>query len=1844
MKKTGKWLAKLLAVALLMNLLPVFAMAADTKDSTPVNSVFLTRVDWLAGTAQVKNRSDTTVTARFILAAYDANGRMIGKSTADERTLEAGESAELTVKLPAGTAAERLKVFVLDTATGAPLCQALERVRSAELIVDKAGTVTGGTYQNVTITSAVGDGEVTLKDVTINDELMIQGGGSNSIKLVSCHVNGRVAMEKPVGTQTPRLELTDTPLGKVVANQPAIIEAVDAASTIQLVKVSANVEIRGPKMIVHEITAAAPVRIADGIVNTITVPDTAQTQVAVTVESHAFVGEIAVHSPSGAAITNDGSVNALSAADAEAAKKITLGGSSHTPAPTAHIHSWDGGVWAVYPACDVCGELTRTCTVDGCGAVKSETVLPLGHALGSGYDSNETGHWHTCQRCGQHAEKAAHVYAGTNCAEADVCAVCGYEKPAGAHSWDEGVVTKEPTFTEPGEKTYTCTSCGATMTTQKHPLAGDDQLMLIESAEKQGLLTYLTLNDLGSVTRLEMAKLLVAFRNINLDDVTPAEYGDCAGLTEQEKRIVGAAVNRNLMAPYQDGTFRPEAEMTRAAAAEVFYRLLDQPVTDCTAQFADVEQGAWYWAAVTNLYNFGLITGTSANTFSPNAPADKEALLSWLVCGKDWNDPRPAVPTVENAWFAKTPAAIALCIQQPADMSEIDYFRLEMKGSDGTWVDYGTFTGDWVDIPGERLDGTYTRIKITSVPKDPSRYAKGVWKMDCALTVVNQKLAAPDDVTFSKIMAGNTISGYSVEVQGLSPNTDQVIVQLTAKENGYGLRSYMAGNIFANETAAGKDVRITLFNSYPTELLPDGYYRVLEVLDASVTDATTASLTVNSRGDWEKVPPLKAITDPRPAVPAVKGFAFLKSPAALELEVQQPDDMSGINCFRWEFQDAAGNWVDLGTFTGRPPILGDDMNGVYSRIRITSIPKDEAQYQPGVLEAPCQLTIENEQAGAPDAVTFTGFTEADGIPRFRAQVHGLQSDTDQAVIQLSARANGRGRRSEIAGNRFFDDNGTTKSFSVAVRAEHFLNLIPGGYYRVLEVKEAAVTDDSTAYLKVRTRGDWEQVELQGGSPYEPVSNLRFEERYCPTLVWERPAGDSDDTQYRVFLSTDSGASWLYAHSSRGEDYLPPYICTEGSYNAVKVVTRVNGYDVASCVDTDLRLDISRGDPLTGIQLSLEPLSNGGMRCTISGLAPYTSHTLFMGSEPGSYRSSMSVFADENGTWTQKGKYFADGMYYYIQEYSNSSISADGKTASFTVRGMSDWEQANLQGGITYEPVSNLRFEKFHGCLRLTWDTPASQPDGAVYRTYLSQDGGASWLKIYSTQWNFMVPGYKIPAGTYDRVKVATLVNGHEVTAAEEAISLTVTEGATLPAASLTLSPITGVGYACTVTGLTPEASFGLFFRSADGTYDDHVGILRADSAGNCTGTLGINERVTAYYRIDEYSNSAISADGKTASYTASSRGGWIPVELQGGEEVKAATIKDVYYVDVVWSDSKIVAGSASTTYYAQLVNLYSGFVSEVVLEKRDHEVAGIDADLSVADLAALAGKLVTISDKKVGDSKKDNDKFNLKSWSDKDWDVTAVSAFDKDFTKSLTRITGDGKTYRLDGDTKYLFLENTKKDLDVSGYIGGVAYSRDKVNSAIILTEGGKTLAKYVVILTDDADQIFEYSEDEVFIKSVSRERGDGYISQTVYLPDGSKEIWQIDDGEFYTKGKFYNYGTNSNGYYELEEADAMAITKNFVWDDEEGVILNATIAKDALYGTLLTVTAGGYTVSDIETKGAKFVDLHDTDKDGAYDRTVGSLSRLCDLVDDEKVKTVEMFLNVSRDGAVAIFVTTINV
>ena len=75
---------------------------------------------------------------------------------------------------------------------------------------------------------------------------------------------------------------------------------------------------------------------------------------------------------------------------------------------------------------------------------------------------------------------------------------------------------------------------------------------------------------------------------------------------------------------YPDGTVRPNANITRAEAAQIFYRLLSADARseyNTTANsFADVPAGAWYTPAVATLANMGIIHGYSDGTFRPDAP------------------------------------------------------------------------------------------------------------------------------------------------------------------------------------------------------------------------------------------------------------------------------------------------------------------------------------------------------------------------------------------------------------------------------------------------------------------------------------------------------------------------------------------------------------------------------------------------------------------------------------------------------------------------------------------------------------------------------------------------------------------------------------------------------------------------------------------------------------------------------------------------------------------------------------------------------------------------------------------------------------------------------------------------------------------------------------------------------------------------------------------------------------------------------------------------------------------------------------------------------------------------
>lgn len=75
---------------------------------------------------------------------------------------------------------------------------------------------------------------------------------------------------------------------------------------------------------------------------------------------------------------------------------------------------------------------------------------------------------------------------------------------------------------------------------------------------------------------------------------------------------------------YEDGTVKPDGQITRAEVATIIFRLLDPEVRDenltTENSFTDVNEGDWYNTAISTLVELGIIEGRSDTIFDPNAP------------------------------------------------------------------------------------------------------------------------------------------------------------------------------------------------------------------------------------------------------------------------------------------------------------------------------------------------------------------------------------------------------------------------------------------------------------------------------------------------------------------------------------------------------------------------------------------------------------------------------------------------------------------------------------------------------------------------------------------------------------------------------------------------------------------------------------------------------------------------------------------------------------------------------------------------------------------------------------------------------------------------------------------------------------------------------------------------------------------------------------------------------------------------------------------------------------------------------------------------------------------------
>ena len=150
------------------------------------------------------------------------------------------------------------------------------------------------------------------------------------------------------------------------------------------------------------------------------------------------------------------------------------------------------------------------------------------------------------------------------------------------HAWDNGKVTKEPTATETGVRTYTCTRCHETKT-ESIPVVSVDVMQMFTDVEKNW-----------------------AYPGI--------QY----------------CVTHGIMGGMGDGTFAPTGTTTRAQIVQILYNLEGTPAVSGTTPFTDLTAN-WYKPAILWAYQNNVVAGTSPTTFDPDQPVTREQIAVILT-------------------------------------------------------------------------------------------------------------------------------------------------------------------------------------------------------------------------------------------------------------------------------------------------------------------------------------------------------------------------------------------------------------------------------------------------------------------------------------------------------------------------------------------------------------------------------------------------------------------------------------------------------------------------------------------------------------------------------------------------------------------------------------------------------------------------------------------------------------------------------------------------------------------------------------------------------------------------------------------------------------------------------------------------------------------------------------------------------------------------------------------------------------------------------------------------------------------------------------------------------------
>lgn len=365
---------------------------------------------------------------------------------------------------------------------------------------------------DLVVGDGVGEGDLTLENVSIGGRLVVRGGGVNSI-----HIKGSAISSVVIGKENGAV--------RVVADSSSKVEYINIADGKD------DVIIEGKVNTIAVENEAVPVILKNATVDTLQVNgdkteislvgktdvktlDVAKDAEGVKLNKEKSTTVGTLNTESDITVTGEGKISNITGSGkptnetGDEVKPTTTptggssgggGGHSHSYAAewtTDETHHWHAAtcshtdqksgyaehtytITSDTATCTAAGEKTETCV---CGVSRTTASPAKGHteeaipAVPATCTTAGKTEGKKCSVCGEVLEAQREVPATghtpdsfwTYGAIADKhykkCLTCGEMIETADHTWNDGEITTEPTTTTEGVKTYTCTACGDTKT------------------------------------------------------------------------------------------------------------------------------------------------------------------------------------------------------------------------------------------------------------------------------------------------------------------------------------------------------------------------------------------------------------------------------------------------------------------------------------------------------------------------------------------------------------------------------------------------------------------------------------------------------------------------------------------------------------------------------------------------------------------------------------------------------------------------------------------------------------------------------------------------------------------------------------------------------------------------------------------------------------------------------------------------------------------------------------------------------------------------------------------------------------------------------------------------------------------------------------------------------------------------------------------------------------------------------------------------------------------------------------------------------------------------------------